>query len=72
VILKSIKKQGFSSSSLNNEENIEKKYVYEVYEEIAQHFDHTRYNPWPRVKKFLDNIPPGSFVCDIGYLKRMR
>lgn len=56
---------------LKKDSNIEKKYVHKVYEEIAQHFDHTRYKQWPRIKKFLDEIPSGSNVCDIGYLKRV-
>ena len=46
--------------------DFEKKYVKEVYNAIAEHFSHTRYKPWPRVKAFLDGIPKHSLVGDIG------
>lgn len=45
---------------------IEKKHVYEVYDKIAAHFSHTRYKPWPKVAEFLNSIPKGSLVADIG------
>jgi ubiquinone/menaquinone biosynthesis C-methylase UbiE len=45
---------------------LEKKYVYEVYDKIADHFSNTRYKPWPRVVEFLDSLPLGSLVGDIG------
>lgn len=32
--------------------DLEKKYVYEVYDKIADHFSNTRYKPWPRVVEF--------------------
>ena len=46
--------------------SLEKKYVYDIYEKIAPHFSHTRYKPWPRIEKFLNNLPIGSLVADIG------
>ncbi|KAL4508572.1 hypothetical protein ABPG72_003876 [Tetrahymena utriculariae] len=46
--------------------NLEQKYVYEVYEKIAPHFSHTRYNPWPKIESFLKGLEPGSLVADIG------
>ena len=46
--------------------NMEKEHVYDVYEKIAPHFSNTRYKPWPKVQEFMDNIPPGSFVADVG------
>lgn len=45
---------------------IEKKYVYDVYNKIAPHFSSTRYKPWPQVVKFLEGLPDGSFVADVG------
>jgi len=33
---------------------IEKKYVYEIYEKIAPHFSSTRYKPWPQIEVFLN------------------
>ena len=38
----------------------------EVYEIIAHHFDDTRYKMWPCVKKFMDMIPDGNTVVDLG------
>lgn len=34
--------------------DVEKKYVYEIYEKIAPHFSHTRYKPWPKIESFLN------------------
>jgi hypothetical protein len=34
--------------------DIEKKYVYEIYEKIAPHFSSTRYKPWPKIEEFLN------------------
>jgi ubiquinone/menaquinone biosynthesis C-methylase UbiE len=45
---------------------MEKEHVYEVYEKIAPHFSNTRYKPWPKVEEFMNNVPPGSIVADIG------
>lgn len=45
---------------------LEKKYVYEVYDKIADHFSSTRYKPWPLVVEFLDSLEEGSLVGDIG------
>ncbi len=45
---------------------IEKKYVYDVYNKIAPHFSSTRYKPWPQVVKFLDSLPENSLVADVG------
>ncbi len=52
----------------NNEKpgEFEKKYVYGVYEKIAPHFSSTRYQPWPKVEIFLNNLEEGSLVADIG------
>ena len=47
--------------------DLEKKFVYEVYDKIAPHFSHTRYKAWPKIESFLNNLPIGSFVADIGY-----
>uniref|UniRef100_A0A6J0UDX7 tRNA (carboxymethyluridine(34)-5-O)-methyltransferase n=2 Tax=Pogona vitticeps TaxID=103695 RepID=A0A6J0UDX7_9SAUR len=45
---------------------LEKKYVHEVYEEIAMHFSNTRHSPWPRVVEFLRTLPCGAVVADVG------
>lgn len=44
----------------------EKEHVENVYNNIAEHFSHTRYKPWPRVYEFLMDLPQGSLVGDIG------
>lgn len=35
---------------------LELKYVHETYDLIAEHFNHTRYAKWPKVKQFIDTI----------------
>ena len=47
-------------------EGFECDYVHSVYEDIAPHFSCTRYKPWPKVKGFLQDIPHGSLVADVG------
>ena len=46
--------------------NWEKKYVYKTYEKIAPHFSSTRYKAWPKIAKFLTELPFGSIVADVG------
>ncbi|XP_022670400.1 alkylated DNA repair protein alkB homolog 8-like isoform X1 [Varroa destructor] len=45
---------------------LEKMHVHEVYDDIAKHFSGTRYAQWPRVVEFLQSLPRGSLVADIG------
>ena len=45
---------------------LESKYVRDVYREIAPHFSDTRHKPWPKVAEFLSRLPCGSLVADIG------
>ncbi|XP_066910679.1 alkylated DNA repair protein alkB homolog 8-like isoform X2 [Clytia hemisphaerica] len=52
--------------SQNEASSLEDELVYKVYDEIAEHFSDTRHSPWPRVKKFLCNLPNGSIVADVG------
>ena len=37
-----------------------------MYEEIADHFSHTRHSPWPRVLGFIDGLPVGGLLIDVG------
>ncbi len=46
--------------------SIENNHVKLVYDTIANDFDTTRYRPWSCVENFLDDIPPGSTIGDIG------
>lgn len=55
-----------TSKASDKPSELEKKYVYEVYEKIAPHFAHTRYKPWPRIAEFLNSLPAGSLVADVG------
>jgi ubiquinone/menaquinone biosynthesis C-methylase UbiE len=38
----------------------------EIYNEIAEYFNITRYTVWPCVKKFLNNFQPSSKLLDVG------
>ncbi len=40
--------------------------VRQTFEAIADHFDRTRYKPWPETIAFVDSLPPQSRVLDIG------
>ncbi|ODQ67614.1 S-adenosyl-L-methionine-dependent methyltransferase [Nadsonia fulvescens var. elongata DSM 6958] len=53
-------------SSTNEAVAKEQEYVHTVYDEIASHFSHTRYKPWPIVEKFLVGLKPGSVGIDVG------
>ena len=45
---------------------IEKQYVYNVYNSISEEFSSTRQYAWPCVKKFINSLPIYSLVCDVG------
>jgi alkylated DNA repair protein alkB family protein 8 len=45
---------------------VEKEFVHAFYETVADHFSSTRYNPWPRIKQFVQALPFGSVVADLG------
>ncbi len=40
--------------------------VAEVYNQIANDFNKTRYKMWPCVKRFIDGLPSGASVCEVG------
>jgi tRNA (uracil-5-)-methyltransferase TRM9 len=44
----------------------EQQHVHAVYDTIAQHFSDTRYKPWPQVVAFLEALPEGASVADVG------
>jgi ubiquinone/menaquinone biosynthesis C-methylase UbiE len=49
--------------------HIEQEHVVKVYDEIAVHWNHTRGKRkvhWHRVKEFLDSLPPGTLLADVG------
>uniref|UniRef100_A0A1I7UHZ6 Alkylated DNA repair protein alkB homolog 8 n=1 Tax=Caenorhabditis tropicalis TaxID=1561998 RepID=A0A1I7UHZ6_9PELO len=45
---------------------LENSYVSDVYENIASHFDETRHSSWKAVKEFINSIPRGSVMYDVG------
>ncbi|XP_043199830.1 alkylated DNA repair protein alkB homolog 8-like [Amphibalanus amphitrite] len=47
-------------------EQLERTYVANVYEQIADHFSCTRHKPWPRVERFVRGLPAGSVLLDVG------
>jgi alkylated DNA repair protein alkB homolog 8 len=49
--------------------SIEQEHVVKVYDAIALHWNHTRGKRkvhWHRVKDFLDMLPPGTLLADVG------
>jgi len=49
--------------------SVEVDHVFRVYDNIAIHWNHTRGKRkvhWHRVKAYLETLPPGSFLADIG------
>ena len=54
-----------------SEGDVEEEHVHKVYSEIAAHFSDTRFKPWPKIAKFLEDQPTGSLIADVGeqYLK---
>uniref|UniRef100_T1J3X4 Fe2OG dioxygenase domain-containing protein n=1 Tax=Strigamia maritima TaxID=126957 RepID=T1J3X4_STRMM len=57
--------QGNEKSNISANE-IERRYVQETYDAIADHFNETRHKPWPRVVDFLQSLPSYSIVLDVG------
>ncbi|KAK3737010.1 hypothetical protein QZH41_018392 [Actinostola sp. cb2023] len=53
-------------TTLQDAERLESTHVHDVYEKIAEHFSDTRHSPWPKIAKFLRDLPNGSLVADIG------
>ncbi|KAK2197605.1 bifunctional S-adenosyl-L-methionine-dependent methyltransferase superfamily/Methyltransferase type 11 [Babesia duncani] len=45
---------------------LELQHVYNVYMDIAPHFSHTRYNPWPSVVRHIEGSAPNAIVVDVG------
>jgi tRNA (uracil-5-)-methyltransferase TRM9 len=45
---------------------IERDHVHAVYDTIADHWDGTRYAPWPRVVEFIQSLEFGSLIADVG------
>lgn len=46
--------------------NLEKTYVKNIYELIADHFNNTRFHTWSWIKEFIEKFPKNSLIGDIG------
>ncbi len=46
--------------------DFEKKYVNDVYSEIANHFNKTRYHTWPKIRDFVNSLDTNSIIYDVG------
>ncbi|XP_022122643.2 alkylated DNA repair protein alkB homolog 8 [Pieris rapae] len=46
--------------------HLEELHVHQVYEQIAGHFSTTRHKRWPRVDEFLQSVPSGAVLLDLG------
>ena len=44
----------------------EQKHVCDVYSEIANHFNKTRYHTWPKIRDFVDSLDSNSTIYDVG------
>ena len=51
---------------LQRSSTIESDYVKNTYEKIAHHFNVTRVFTWSWVDDFINSLPSGSFIYDIG------
>jgi SAM-dependent methyltransferase len=45
---------------------LEREHVHAFYDDIAEHFSHTRHSAWPRVEAFVRGLPPHTFMADVG------
>ena len=46
--------------------DFENQYVTQTYNQIARHFDSTRYGVWPGVSQFIESLATESRVVDVG------
>ena len=58
--------KAFNVNEFTSVNELESKFVHDVYRDIAPHFSDTRHKPWPKVADFLTRLPRGSLVADIG------
>jgi ubiquinone/menaquinone biosynthesis C-methylase UbiE len=40
--------------------------IQQTYDAISAEFDITRYKPWPQTVEFIDSLPTGSSILDLG------
>lgn len=66
VVNSNSKQENNPANNAPNHQELEKKYVHEVYENTAHHFQNVQYKAWPEVKHFLEEQAVGSLVLDVG------
>tara|TARA_E500000178_G_scaffold335607_1_gene372677 strand:+ start:4114 stop:4743 length:630 start_codon:yes stop_codon:yes gene_type:complete len=44
----------------------EETFVKNIYSDIAEHFDKTRYHTWPKIQDFINSLNTNSKIYDIG------
>lgn len=54
------------SQKIQGLKSIEQTYVYNVNDKIAYHFSSTRYKPWPKIVKFINDLNDFTLIGDIG------
>lgn len=42
---------------------LEQAYVHDVYEQFSDNYTG---KPWPAVQRFIEDLEPGSVICDVG------
>tara|TARA_B100000035_G_scaffold276217_1_gene253728 strand:- start:10833 stop:11462 length:630 start_codon:yes stop_codon:yes gene_type:complete len=47
-------------------DKFEETFVKNIYSNIAEHFDKTRYHTWPKIKDFINSLNTNSKIYDIG------
>jgi len=47
-------------------QKLENEKVRDVYDAIAGHFSATRFAIWPKVREFIEKLPSGAVVADVG------
>jgi alkylated DNA repair protein alkB family protein 8 len=46
--------------------SLSKDFVQQFYDNVSDHFSRTRYKPWPKISKFISDLPKGSILIDAG------
>ena len=47
-------------------DKFEETFVKNIYSNIAEHFDKTRYHTWPKIQDFINSLNTNSKIYDIG------
>lgn len=55
-----------SEKNVQYDDDIEEGNVRVVYDAIARHFSATRVAIWPKVREFIQSVPTGGIVADVG------